>query len=80
MDIYLWIGTAFTAIVSIVGIYLKGRSDGRSRIEKSVTEERLATQKHATEVLQKAKTVSESVASADSNDVSKRLRDKWSRD
>lgn len=77
------IGYLIAAVLTVgtaVGIYLKGKREGKSVEQKKTLEADLKVERKQNEISDKANEVRKDVDTADSDAVMRRLHDKYSRD
>lgn len=78
--IYAWLAGAGALIAAIVGIFVKGRSDGKKLEKAKQVESDLKAQEQRNETNKQVNEVRESVSKLPDDDVQQRLRNKYARD
>lgn len=78
--LYGWLLGALAALATLAGIYLKGRSAGRTVEQTKATERDLETERAKAETIQEVSDVQIEVSRLPVDAVRERLRERWSRD
>jgi hypothetical protein len=78
--LYIWLAAAGSALLAVLGIYLKGRSAGKQVEQAKELKEDLAEAHAQAETIQEVSDVQTEIARLPVDAVRERLRDKWQRD
>ncbi len=78
--IQLWLAGAGAIIAAIVGMFFKGRSEGKKAEKAKQAETDLRVERQRNETNKQANEVREDIGRLPDDDVQQRLRDKYSRD
>jgi hypothetical protein len=78
--LYIWLAAAGSALLAVLGVYLKGRSAGKQVEQAKATKKELETERAKAEIVREATNAQVEIDRLPVDDVRERLRDKWQRD